>query len=877
MNNIKYRKDYKPSDYLIDSIHLHIELDEEVTSVKATSKVKRNSNVANPSKDLCLDGREQELKSVCLNGVELSVEKYQLTKETLTILDVPENFTLEIISHIKPQENTSLMGLYKSRGIFCTQCESDGFPKITYYLDRPDVMADFVTTIVADKKKYPVLLANGNLAEESDVDLPNGRHMAKWHDPFKKPCYLFAMVAGNLSHIEDTFTTMSGRKVILRIFSEPKNVEKCHFSMSALKKSMRWDEINYGREYDLDIFMIVAVDDFNFGAMENKGLNIFNTQYILANPKTATDKDYADIDTVVSHEYFHNWTGDRVTVRDWFQLTLKEGLTVLRDHEFSQDEGLAEVVRIEQVKRLRNIQFPEDAGPLAHPIRPDSYIEMGNFYTATVYEKGAEVIRMQKIFLGKEGYRKGTDLYFARHDGQAVTCEDFIKAMEDANQVDFTQLRKWYEQAGTPELSVTSQYDEKNSQLQLKVIQTCPATPGQTTKQPFQIPLKMGLLDSKGNDMPLKLLSHSHELKESVLNITQQEETFVFCDIKEKPIPSFLRGFSAPIKIQYNYSETDLSFLIEHDHDAFSAWEAGQNYAILELKKIITAIQKNQSLKHSDLFVTAMNTVLNNSALNKAFIATMLILPTEVYISELVDTVDVTAIYQARKYLMQVLAQSMEKDFINHYQQNVSKKTYQYNPSDAAQRHLKNTCLSYLCLLEENKYDLLALEQYNSTDNMTDQLSALTVLSRRENAHRESVLKDFYMQWKSEPLVLDKWFFVQAMADIPDALLQVKALMQHPDFDIKNPNKVRSLIGGFTSNLVHFHDLSGEGYAFLADQAIILDKINPMVTARLLAPLTRWHRYDEKRQGLMKAQLQRILAIPDLSKNVYEIVGKSLG
>lgn len=865
--NVKYRKDYQPSEYLIENIHLVVELGEEFTRVTSTIHGCQNSAVTTISNKLILQGREQVLESVRLGEEELSSNQYILTPEDLTIMDVPENFTLTIVSQIKPQENTSLMGLYKSQGIFCTQCESDGFPKITYYLDRPDVMADFVTTIIADKNKYPVLLSNGNLVES--VELPDGRHMVKWHDPFKKPCYLFALVAGNLAHIEDQFTTVSGRKVVLRIFTEPKNIDKCHYAMIALKKAMRWDEVNYGREYDLDIFMIVAVDDFNFGAMENKGLNIFNSQYILAKPETATDKDYADIDTVVSHEYFHNWTGDRVTLRDWFQLTLKEGLTVFRDHEFSQDEGLADVVRIDQVKRLRNMQFPEDAGPLAHAIRPDSYMEMANFYTATVYEKGAEVIRMQKILLGKEGYRRGMDLYFTRHDGSAVTCEDFIEAMEDANDVDFSQFRRWYEQAGTPEIYITSCYDAPNKTYHLNVKQACSATPGQEHKKPFHIPLKMALLDGQGNEM-------NTDLKESVLNITQAEETFTFAQISQKPTPSFLRGFSAPIKLHYDYSEEELSFLMAKDKDAFAAWEAGQTYAILEIKNMISALQKHQALKHSDLFIQSMSHIIKNETLNKAFLATMLTLPSEIYLSEMMEVVDVTAIYHARKHLSDLIAHALEKDLFDTYEKSNTKKAYEYHIEDVAKRRLKNTCLAYLGLLEDSRYNILAMNQFNSANNMTDQLAALSVLSYRENIYRETALQRFYEQWQHEPLVLDKWFMVQAMSDMPNVLMQVKKLMANPHFDIKNPNRVRSLIGGFTQNLVHFHDITGDAYSFLADQAIVLDKINPMVTARLLTPLTHCHRYDEMRKMLMKAQLERILAIPNLSKNVYEIVSKSL-
>jgi aminopeptidase N len=867
---VKYRKDYELPAYLVDSVDLHIELGEEKAVVTCKSKVRENPDAKVKPEVLILNGQEQVLKTVKVNDELLISTQYKVDSESLTLSNLPATFDLEVQSEIKPQENTELMGLYKSNDLFCTQCEPEGFRKIIYSLDRSDVLSSYTTTIVADKKRYPTLLSNGNLVAKGDLD--DGRHWAKWQDPFKKPCYLFAMVAGDLDYIEDHFITCSGRKVILRIFSEKGNQDKCEFSMSSLKKAMRWDEENYGREYDLDIFMIVAVSDFNVGAMENKGLNLFNAKYILAKPETATDVDYGNIDVVVAHEYFHNWSGDRVTCRDWFQLSLKEGFTVFRDQSFSEDIGSAAIARINEVQRMRTEQFSEDAGPLAHPIRPDSYIGIDNFYTRTVYEKGAEVVRMLRILLGAEKFRKGTDLYFDRFDGQAVTCDDFVKAMEDASGVDLSQFRLWYSQAGTPELHIISKYDEKEKTYSLTVKQSCPATPGQSKKSPMQMPLAMGLLNTKGNELSLQLIGDESALEKrecgGVLNITQPEQTFVFADVCEKPIPSLLRGFSAPVKLYYDYSDAELIFLMEHDFDAFTRWEAGQVYA----SNII--LEKAAA----DDFIAVLKRILLNKNLDKALIAQMLIMPAEIYLTELVDVVDVDAIHVARENLRQKIARELKEEFMSVYRENSDDKLYKYDVMDVARRSLKNGCLNYLMILGDSKICELCMQQFKQAKNMTDKMAALTALANTDCSERNEALAKFYQDYENDPLVIDKWFMVQAISMLPDTLRQVEKLSKHPAFNIKNPNRVYSLLRAFAGmNQVRFHDITGEGYGLLADQILQIDTLNTKVAARLVDPLTTWKKFDTERQGLMKQQLERMLAHDGLSKDVYEKVSKALG
>ncbi|PIQ44206.1 MAG: aminopeptidase N [Gammaproteobacteria bacterium CG11_big_fil_rev_8_21_14_0_20_46_22] len=846
---IHYRNDYQAPEFAIQSVDLCVTLGEESTQVVSTLHIKALAS----GRTLTLMGDELDLVSVFLDERELGSEAFAATPDQLLILDVPEEFTLKTTCNIKPQNNKKLMGLYKSGGNFCTQCESEGFRRIAYYLDRPDVLSVFTTTLIADKAKYPVLLANGNLMAHGDM--AGGQHFATWHDPHPKPSYLFAMVAGDLGVLEDQFTTMSGRNVTLKIFAAHDKIPQCHFAMSALKKSMRWDETAYGREYDLDIFMIVAVNDFNFGAMENKGLNIFNDRYILASPKTATDSDYAAIDAVVAHEYFHNWSGNRVTVRDWFQLSLKEGLTVFRDHSYSQDVGLRDVVRIQSVKALRQLQFPEDAGPLAHPIRPDSYIEMSNFYTATVYEKGAEVICMFKTLLGPEMYRKATDLYFDQHDGQAVTCEDFVVAMEEASGEDLTQFRLWYSQAGTPVVDVNIDYDADAQQLHLDFKQTLPNTPGQKNKQAMLIPITMALLDSEGQRM----------LDETVLKLTQIEQRFSFEGIASKPVVSLLRGFSAPIKLNIDLSDEELAVLIQHENDGFVRFEAMQTYLRRHLLRWI----QGDALVVPDRMIGIFEALINDKQSSPALIAEMINLPSEQDLSDHQETVNIKATHRVRTALKQAIGQALNETILSRYADLSTDQTYAYHVDQVAARSLRGILLSYIndVAVSENAF--------TSADNMTDQYAALITMVHHDDPKAEAAIQAFHDQWQKETLVMDKWLAAQAMSEKADALDQVKALMNHPVFNIENPNKVRALISTFAKfNPVHFH--TEAGYALLREVVMKVDSINPMTAARLMAPFTQWQRYDADKQTMMKAALEAILKRPGVSKDVYELASKSL-
>jgi aminopeptidase N len=871
-----FLKDYQPSAYLINTTDLRFELDEEVTLVKAKLAIAKNPARGDVQLPLVLDGVNLVLRSIRIDGNPLLNDTFTVDSEKLTIHKVPDEFVLETEVEIKPQENTALEGLYKSSGNFCTQCEAHGFRKITYYLDRPDVMAKFTTTIVADKSRYPVLLSNGNPIAKGDF--VNNQHWVTWEDPFKKPCYLFALVAGDLVHIADQFTTQAGRKVDLKIYVEKGNEDKCEHAMSSLKKSMRWDEETFGREYDLAIFMIVAVSDFNMGAMENKGLNIFNTKYIIANHKTGTDLDYEGIEAVVGHEYFHNWTGNRITCRDWFQLSLKEGLTVFRDHEFSADMNSRSVVRIDQVKRLRAMQFLEDAGPLAHPVRPESYIEMNNFYTATVYEKGSEVIRMMHTILGKEGFRRGMDLYFQRHDGQAVTCDDFVKAMEDANTADLGQFRLWYSQAGTPKLEVSTHYDAANKIYELTVKQVCPPTPGQPEKLPMHIPLVLGLLTQEGKELKLQLEGEAPTLASTtrVLAVTKIEQTFRFIDIPEGVVPSLLRGFSAPVKLKYNYTEQELLFLLGHDPDDFNRWEAGQQLASRILLQLVKAHQAGKPMVLNPELPKALHKALANPNLDDALKAQLLVLPSEVELGEMMDVIDADGLVAARRFVRQELAVHLSQEFAQLYQQARTNQAYAFSPKAVGQRSLKNTALAYLMCQEKQELTGLCLQQLKNADNMTDESAALRALANANCAEREEALSSFYQKWQHEALVVDKWFTIQATADLPGTLTKVKQLLDHPAFNIKNPNKVRALIGAFTGNFAEFHRPDGLGYQFLADQVLRLDGLNPQVAARIVQALTRWRRFDDNRQQLMQKELNRIIQAEKLSNDVYEIVAKSL-
>ena len=873
-------KDYQVPDYLIDETHLTFELYEDRTLVHAQLVMRRNPEAGTGLPRLQLHGQDLELISLALNDRQLGLGDYEVAEESLTLQPDAASFTLDTTVVIHPESNTALEGLYKSGSMFCTQCEAEGFRKITYYLDRPDVMSKFTTTVSAEKQAYPILLSNGNPIASGEED--DGRHWATWEDPFKKPAYLFALVAGDLWCVEDSFTTMSGRDVALRIYVEPENIDKCQHAMDSLKKSMKWDEEAYGREYDLDIFMIVAVNDFNMGAMENKGLNIFNSSAVLARAETATDAAHQRVEAIVAHEYFHNWSGNRVTCRDWFQLSLKEGFTVFRDSQFSADMNSPTVKRVEDVSYLRTHQFAEDAGPMAHSVRPESFIEISNFYTLTVYEKGAEVVRMIQTLLGEEGFRKGSDLYFERHDGQAVTVDDFVKAMEDANGADLTQFKRWYSQAGTPRLAVSEQYDAAAKTYSLTFRQSCPPTPGQSEKLAFVIPVSLGLLDGQGREIALRLQGEQAAVGTTrVLAVDQPEQTFTFVEVPEQPLPSLLRGFSAPVKLDFPYSRDQLMFLMQHDSDGFNRWEAGQQLSVQVLQEMIGQHQRGEALQLDQRLVAALRSLLEDESLDQAMVAEMLSLPSEAYLTEISDVADVDAIHAARDFARQGIATALYDLFWKRYQANreVSRQTpYVAEASHFARRALQNIALSYLMLSGKPEVVAACVDQFEQADNMTERLTALAVLVNSGfEAERDKALEAFAEHFKDNPLVMDQWFSVQAGNTQPGGLERVQHLMQHPAFTLKNPNKVRALIGAFANqNLVNFHRADGAGYRFLADQVIVLNKLNPQIASRLLAPLTRWRKYDAGRQGLMKTELERILASGELSSDVYEVVSKSL-
>jgi aminopeptidase N len=872
-----YLKDYQVPDFLIDNTDLHFELGEQSSEVRSRLTMRRNPEAANSSSDLVLPGEELSLISLAVDGVALTSDQYQLDINNLTIADLPASFVLDCVTEIKPQLNTSLEGLYKSNTMFCTQCEAEGFRKITYYLDRPDVMSVFTTTVVADKKRYPVLLSNGNnIASGEEGD----RHWVRWDDPFKKPAYLFALVAGDLQFVEDHFSTMSGEDVTLRIYVEPKDLDKCEHAMQSLIHSMRWDEDVYGREYDLSIFNIVAVDDFNMGAMENKSLNIFNTSCVLAKPETTTDAGFQRVEGVVAHEYFHNWSGNRVTCRDWFQLSLKEGFTVFRDAEFSADMGSRTVKRVEDVSLMRTVQFAEDGGPMAHPVRPESYMEISNFYTVTIYEKGAEVVRMIANLLGPELFRQGSDLYFKRHDGQAVTCEDFVKAMEDASAKDLTQFRRWYSQAGTPALKVSGDYNAEQQTYCLTVEQDCEASPGQPDKEPFHIPLAMALLGSQA-ELPLVLAGESPlaaSNTERVLDVTQASQQFIFEGVTEAPVPSLLRDFSAPVKLSFDYSRDELMHLMSRDSDGFVRWDAAQQLGLAVLEDMISANQQAVDMQVDERLLQAYRDILADTSLDKAMVALMLCLPTEAYLAELLSPVDVQAIYQARTAARQAIASGLEAELWQVYSDNQIDQPYQPNAEQIARRSLKNTALSYLCLLESEQALAACRHQFDHADNMTDVLAAFNcVLDGGFGDEKARMIEQFYQRWQQESLVVNQWFMAQATCSVQGTLERVKQLMEHPAFDVKNPNKVRALIGAFCGqNAVNFHQIDGAGYRFLADQIITLNKLNPQIAARLVVPLSKWKKYIASSADLMKTELERIMAQPNLSKDVFEQVSKSL-
>jgi len=872
--------DYRLPDYLIDETHLTFELHESYALVHARLLMQRNPGLDNSLPPLLLDGQQLELIDIALDGQQLSAVEYEFSENHLKVQPAQSAFELTTTVRIEPQKNTALEGLYKSSGMFCTQCEAQGFRKITYYLDRPDVMSRFTTTIHAEKHSYPVLLSNGNPIAEGEDE--QGRHWVTWEDPFKKPAYLFAVVAGDLLNVEDSFTTMSGRDVALRIYVEPENIDKCQHAMNSLKKAMRWDEAVYGREYDLDIFMIVAVNDFNMGAMENKGLNIFNSSCVLAKAVTATDAAHQRVEAVVAHEYFHNWSGNRVTCRDWFQLSLKEGFTVFRDSEFSADMNSRVVKRIEDVAYLRTHQFAEDAGPMAHPVRPAQYMEISNFYTLTIYEKGAEVVRMLHTLLGAATFRKGSDLYFERHDGQAVTCDDFIAAMQDVSGIDLTQFKRWYSQAGTPELQVSDNYDAATQTYQLQVKQSCPDTPGQTNKLPFVIPLSIALLNKQGEAIPLQLQGESAAVQdERVLSVIAAEQTFTFINVAEQPLPSLLRGFSAPVELRYDYSRDDLLFLLQHDTDGFNRWEAGQQLSLQVIEEVVGQVYEAAEPMLDTRLVEVFAALLEQDDLDPAMLAEFLALPSTGYIIEQYVQADPLAIHQAREHVSNQLAFALKEPMLARYKvlRKASLETpYVAQAGDFARRRLQNMLLAYLMRTENLEVMDACVDQFGVSDNMTERLAALACLVNSPfSDEAEKALESFAERFEDDPLVMDQWFSVQAAAVLPNGLERVQYLLSHPAFSIKNPNKVRAVVGAFsTQNTPNFHAEDGSGYAFLADKVIELDALNPQMAARMLSPLTRWQRFDLHHQEQMQMQLKRIKNSGDLSADLFEVLEKSL-
>ena len=856
-----YRKDYTVPLFLIDEVMLDFSLEEAFCIVRTTTRFYRNAESRDTSDTLFLNGEELELLQIIMDGKKLTETDYQLSNKGLSLLAVPDRFVLEVTTKIYPDQNRALEGLYRSSGNYCTQCEAEGFRKITYYLDRPDVMAKFTTRIEGDVASCPVLLSNGNKVDEGRVS--ETRHFAVYEDPFPKPCYLFALVAGDLVVLEDSYVTTSGKTVSLQIYVQAKNSNQCDHAMESLKKSMQWDEEVFGLEYDLETYMIVAVDDFNMGAMENKGLNIFNSKYVLASPETATDQDYLGVEGVIAHEYFHNWTGNRVTCRDWFQLSLKEGLTVFRDQEFSSDMNSRPVKRIDDVRILRNFQFREDAGPMAHPVRPDSYVEINNFYTVTVYNKGAEVIRMMHSLIGADNFRKGMGLYFERHDGQAVTCDDFVAAMADASGVDLGQFARWYAQSGTPVISVEEAWNEEDQRYTLTLTQ-------KGSGEPFAIPVAIGLIDSKGEDM---------EVGETLLTLKQEKEQFHFENINEKPILSLFRAFSAPVKVTPWQSREQLAFLMGHDSDSFNRWDASFRLSESVILENAALIQQEKEPGIDPLYVEAVGNILKDEKSDKSLLAMALSLPEESYLAQQMEIIDPDALHQARVFVRQQLAELCKGGLQQVWHKNSDGGPYTLDPEAMGCRRLKNVCLSLLLSAESPEQEDIdrAKKQFYGGSNMTDTIAALAAFVQSSLSERHALLEDFYKKWKDELLVMDKWLMLQAGREASSTLQAVKGLMSHPAFSMSNPNKIRSLIGAFGANHYCFHGVDGEGYRFLADQIITLNKSNPQIASRLTTPFASWRRYDANRQEMVEKELERILATDGLSGDVYEMVKRSLG
>ncbi len=870
-----YLKDYQPPTFLISQVHLRFELFPDKTIVHSELQITANQQASGDKSLLELHGEQLTLKKVVLNEKELSIDEYSVGAESLSIPNVPAQFMLQTEVEIDPANNTALEGLYLSSGNYCTQCEAEGFRKITYYLDRPDVMAIFTVRIEADKERIPVMLSNGNRVATGE--LADGRHFAEWNDPYPKPSYLFALVAGDLACCSDSYTTTSGRHVSLEIYTEAHNADKCDHAIASLKKAMQWDEDTYGLEYDLDTYMIVAVDDFNMGAMENKGLNVFNSKCVLASPETATDADYMSIEAVIAHEYFHNWTGNRVTCRDWFQLSLKEGLTVFRDQEFTSDVTSRAVKRIQDVRYLRTHQFAEDGSPMAHPIRPDSYVEINNFYTLTVYEKGAEVVRMYQTLFGKEGFKKGMQRYFEKHDGQAVTTDDFAAAMAEANNFELGRFLNWYSQSGTPGVNVKSEWSRDNEEYTLTFEQQLPTNQNQSDPLPYLIPIKVSLMNRQGGCVPLMLSGESGSQDTVTLHITEKTQQFTFTNVKELPTPSLLQNFSAPVKLSYEYSNDDFSFLMANDIDAFNRWDAGQRFATEWLLDAVIAVKTETALPDAINYIQALEVVLKDTHLDSAFKAEMMVLPQETYLADFMQPIDVDAIYEARKRLQLLIASSLEDLLFETFEKNRVSGNYDYNAEEMGKRRLASVCLMYLNHLNNDRYIDACRTQFESANNMTDSMAALEAVNDLDHPYRDLAINEFATRWDSDALVMDKWFSLQARSRRPNVLETIKSLIDHPRFSIKNPNKVRALIAVFAmANPTAFHNKDGSGYEFLTDKIIELNALNPQVASRLVKPLIDWKKYDSNRQAKMKQCLQKIKAVPDLSRDVFEIVDRSL-
>ena len=867
-------KDYRPPDWLVETVTLDFSLHPTETRVRAVLKLKPNPG--GPAAPLVLDGDGLALKTLKIDGADPAPDSFLVTPDQLTIPQPPNRpFTLEIVTAVNPTANTQLSGLYRSSGTWCTQCEAEGFRRITYFPDRPDVMAVYTTRIEAEINQAPVLLANGNLVESGD--LPDGRHYAVWHDPHPKPSYLFALVGGDLACVEDTFRTMSGREVTLRIYVEHGKQDRCGYAMDSLKRAMRWDEEAFGREYDLDIFMIVAVSDFNMGAMENKGLNVFNDKYVLATSETATDGDFAHIEAIIAHEYFHNWTGNRITCRDWFQLCLKEGLTVFRDQEFSSDMRSRPVKRIADVRNLRAAQFIEDAGPLAHPVRPDTYKEINNFYTSTVYEKGSEVVRMVQTLIGREKFRAGMDLYFARHDGEAATIEQFIQCFADSSGRDMAQFMRWYSQAGTPEVTVATRFDAARKAFALTCKQNVPPTPGQPSKEPMVIPLAFGLVGPDGADLPLTQTKGA-TVDHGVLVLSEAEQEFEFSGIAAPPVLSINRGFSAPIKLETDLDGDQLAFLAAHDSDPFNRWQALQTISMRLLIDNAAKLRAGKLPRSDERLMVALAAILEDAALEPAFVALALVPPGEGDIArEIGRDIDPEAIHQARQALRAEIGARLGAALSTTYERMTVPGGYTPDATSAGRRALRNTALDLLAATGGQAAIARAVAQYAAADNMTERMAALATLSLHDVPERWQALDDFYRRYAADALVIDKWFSLQAAIPQADTLDNVRKLTGHPAFSMVNPNRVRALIGAFAqANPTQFNRADGAGYAFIADTVLALDPRNPQVAARMATAFRTWRILEPARRALAESALRRIKDAPGLSRDLSDIVERAL-